>query len=64
MSIAQFELRWAMGTERLVKESDIQQLPLMKETLRLHPPVLLLIPHRAYATTEQASPSLRTLKFL
>ncbi|XP_031498908.1 geraniol 8-hydroxylase-like isoform X2 [Nymphaea colorata] len=58
MSTAQLELKRTIGTERLVKESDIQHLPylqaLVKETLRLHPPVPLLIPHRADVTTEVA----------
>ncbi|XP_031498909.1 geraniol 8-hydroxylase-like [Nymphaea colorata] len=58
MSAVQLELERAIGTKRPVKESDIERLPylqaLVKETLRLHPPVPLLIPHRADVTTEVA----------
>lgn len=43
------ELDEVVGRRRLVEESDISSLPLInniiKETLRLHPPAQLLIPH-------------------
>ncbi|KAF3787773.1 hypothetical protein EJ110_NYTH22457 [Nymphaea thermarum] len=45
-----------MAGIRIVQESDIPQLlylqALVKETLRLHPPAPLLIPHRADVTTK------------
>ncbi|XP_031505929.1 geraniol 8-hydroxylase [Nymphaea colorata] len=63
MSIAQLELKRTIGSERHVKESHIQHLPylqsLVKETLRLHPPVPLLVPHSADVTTEVAGFTIR-----
>ncbi|XP_031497967.1 geraniol 8-hydroxylase-like [Nymphaea colorata] len=63
MSIAQLELKRTIGSERHVKESHIQHLPylqsLVKETLRLHPPVPLLVPHSADVITEVAGFTIR-----
>ncbi|KAL5988190.1 hypothetical protein ACLOJK_035953 [Asimina triloba] len=51
MAKARAELTQTIGSERQVQESDIARLPYMqavvKETLRLHPPVPLLIPRKA-----------------
>lgn len=48
---AQQELDSVIGRERMVAEADIPSLPylqaVIKETLRLHPPVALLIPHES-----------------
>ncbi|CAN4099801.1 unnamed protein product [Withania somnifera] len=45
-----------IGTERPVKESDIDKLPylqaVVKEAMRLHPAVSLLLPHRAQNNIE------------
>ncbi|CAM6050394.1 unnamed protein product, partial [Sphagnum compactum] len=50
MKQAQTELDTVVGIDRVVQESDIQQLRLLqaiiKETLRLHPPTPLLLPHQ------------------
>ncbi|KAL5992498.1 hypothetical protein ACLOJK_013417 [Asimina triloba] len=50
------ELDRVVGRKRAVKESDLPHLPylhaVMKETLRLHPPVTFLLPHRALETCE------------
>ncbi|KXG37294.1 geraniol 8-hydroxylase [Sorghum bicolor] len=50
------ELGAAIGSARNIEESEIDQLPylqaVIKETFRLHPPVPLLLPRRAEATTE------------
>jgi len=50
------ELDEVVGRTRLVKESDIPKLPLLqniiKETLRLHPPAQLLIPHGNFEACE------------
>ncbi|KAG0473201.1 hypothetical protein HPP92_015058 [Vanilla planifolia] len=50
MRKAQHELDTVVGRDRPVEESDIPQLrylgAVVKETLRLHPPVPLLVPHR------------------
>ncbi|CAN6466448.1 unnamed protein product [Victoria cruziana] len=57
MFAAQSELKRAVGTQRHVKESDIQQLPylqaVVKETMRLHPPAPI-IPRRADVTVNVA----------
>ncbi|XP_058069880.1 geraniol 8-hydroxylase-like [Magnolia sinica] len=53
---ARSELIQTIGSEHQVEESDIARLPyiqaIVKETLRLHPPVPLLIPHRAETGVE------------
>lgn len=50
------ELVSVIGLEREMEESDIGQLPylqaIIKETLRLHPPVPFLLPRRAQETVE------------
>lgn len=51
MSVAQRELSETIGAGRSIKESDLRSLPYMKaalkESMRLHPTVPLLLPHRA-----------------
>ncbi|KAK9065611.1 hypothetical protein SSX86_015012 [Deinandra increscens subsp. villosa] len=46
---AQYEIEMVVGKENIVEESHINKLPylhaIMKETLRLHPTLPLLIPH-------------------
>nr|KYP70948.1 Cytochrome P450 76A2 [Cajanus cajan] len=50
------ELNRVVGREREVEESDIEKLPylqgVVKETLRLHPPIPLLVPRKATEDTE------------
>lgn len=50
MRKVQEELDAMVGCDRVVKESDVPELrylrSVVKETLRLHPPVPLLVPHR------------------
>ncbi|KAJ1689171.1 hypothetical protein LUZ63_013326 [Rhynchospora breviuscula] len=50
------ELASVIGLEREMEESDISRLPylqaVVKETLRLHPPVPFLLPRRAQETVE------------
>ena len=52
------ELDEVVGKERLVEESDMPNLPLIqniiKETLRIHPPAQLLIPHGNFEPCEVA----------
>ncbi|VVA95262.1 unnamed protein product [Arabis nemorensis] len=47
----QHELDSVVGTKRLMYESDIPKLPylqcIVKESLRLHPPTPLMLPHKA-----------------
>ncbi|XP_075636097.1 geraniol 8-hydroxylase-like [Castanea sativa] len=56
LSRAKAELEQVIGKGNQVKESDIPQLPylqaIVKETLRLHPPVPFLLPRRAGADVE------------
>ncbi|XP_020691466.1 geraniol 8-hydroxylase-like, partial [Dendrobium catenatum] len=56
MKRAREEIITVVGFEREIEESDISKLPLLqailKETLRLHPPVPLLLPHKAEVSTE------------
>ncbi|RZC73042.1 hypothetical protein C5167_048517 [Papaver somniferum] len=51
MTKAQQEISTIIGKDRLIKETDIVRLPylqaIVKETLRLHPPVPFLVPHKA-----------------
>lgn len=53
---AKAELNEAVGSERKVEESDVENLPylqaVIKEALRLHPPIPLLVPRRAMQDTE------------
>ena len=53
---AKAELDAVVGAAREVEESDIENLPylqgVVKETLRLHPPIPLLVPRRAIQDTE------------
>ena len=58
MKEAQAELDEVVGRNRKVEESDTDRLPylrsVVKEALRLHPVVPLLLPHRASSTCEIA----------
>ncbi|PKI40443.1 hypothetical protein CRG98_039167 [Punica granatum] len=53
---AQAELEQVIGRGNAVEESDIARLPYLqatvKETLRMHPPLPLLVPRRAGATVQ------------
>lgn len=53
---AQQELSDILREDRLMEESDIGQLPylqaIVKETLRLHPPIPFLVPHKAESNVE------------
>ena len=56
LSRAKAELEQVIGKGNQVQESDILQLPylqaIVKETLRLHPPVPFLLPRKARADVE------------
>jgi cytochrome P450 len=56
MKCAQAELDNIVGTNRLVEESDLQNLPylqaILKENYRIHPPVPLMIPHCSTETSQ------------
>ncbi|XP_042510830.1 geraniol 8-hydroxylase-like [Macadamia integrifolia] len=56
MAKVQLELRENLIEGKPVEEADVSKLPylqaVVKETLRLHPPVPLLIPHRAETDVE------------
>ncbi|XP_077245708.1 geraniol 8-hydroxylase-like [Tasmannia lanceolata] len=56
MAKAKSELLQTITLEQQVEESDIARLPylqaVVKETLRLHPPVPLMIPHKAESDVE------------
>ncbi|CAN6456363.1 unnamed protein product [Victoria cruziana] len=58
LAAARSELKRTVGEGNIVKESDIMHLPyleaIMKETLRMHLPVPLLLPRRADATAKLA----------
>jgi len=58
MERAQAELDEVVGRNRMVEESDTDRLPylhaVIKEVFRLHPPVPLLLPHRADSRCEIA----------
>lgn len=53
---AQTELRTIIGRDTPLKESDLPKLPyllaIVKETLRLHSPTPLLLPHKAQTDTQ------------
>ncbi|KAK7330669.1 hypothetical protein VNO77_24867 [Canavalia gladiata] len=55
MKRVQEELEDVVGKDNMVEESHIHKLPylqaVMKETLRLHPPLPLLVPHHSNETT-------------
>ncbi|KAL2253148.1 ferruginol synthase-like [Sesamum indicum] len=56
MSKAKHELKTLLGEKKLVQESDIAKLPYLqamtKESLRIHPPGPLLVPHKSEAEVE------------
>ncbi|XP_038874677.1 geraniol 8-hydroxylase-like [Benincasa hispida] len=56
LSKAKTELKEVIGEDMEMKESDYLRLPflqaIIKETLRLHPPAPLLLPHKAKHDTE------------
>ncbi|GLJ32411.1 hypothetical protein SUGI_0652240 [Cryptomeria japonica] len=57
MERAQQELEEVVGLNRKVEESDIDQLPylhaVVKEVFRLHPPIPLMVPHKAENSSER-----------
>jgi cytochrome P450 len=56
MKRAQAELDNIVGTNRLVEESDLQNLPylqaILKENFRIHPPAPLMVPHCSIETSQ------------
>ncbi|KAF5182006.1 Cytochrome p450 [Thalictrum thalictroides] len=56
MAKIQAELKETIGEHKLINESDIIRLPylqaIVKETFRMHPPVPLLLPHKAESRVE------------
>ncbi|XP_021748899.1 cytochrome P450 76AD1-like [Chenopodium quinoa] len=56
MAKAQAELKQVLGENRIVGESDISKLPylqaIVKETLRMHPPTVFLLPRKATSDVE------------
>ncbi|GLJ32409.1 hypothetical protein SUGI_0652220 [Cryptomeria japonica] len=58
MKRVQQELEEVVGLNRKVEETDIDQLPylhaVVKEVFRLHPPIPLLVPHKAEKSCEVA----------
>nr|XP_016438779.1 PREDICTED: geraniol 8-hydroxylase-like [Nicotiana tabacum] len=56
MKKAQAELAQVIGKGKMVEEADVSQLPylqcIIKETLRMHPPVPLLVPRKVEQDVE------------
>nr|AJD87468.1 cytochrome P450 CYP76AD12 [Cleretum bellidiforme] len=56
MKKAQAEIQQVLGKDSIIRESDIPNMPylqaIIKETLRLHPPTVFLLPRKADADVE------------